>query len=80
MVRGAGSHDDLVVGKAGYGTILIEVKATKAGPYAGFPPAEREALLAKAHKAGWEAMLVWWPYDRQGPRFIPPSSWPKAQS
>ena len=54
---------------------LIEVKSTRAGPYAGFPPADRRALLAAAEIAGGEAYLVWHP-PRKARRWISPREWP----
>lgn len=75
VVRGAGSHDDLIAGKRGYVTQLIEVKATKT-PYAGFGPEERKRMIERADRAGWMPVLVWWPYDRGGPRFLPKEVWP----
>jgi Holliday junction resolvase len=77
-VRGAGSKGaDLVCGKAGYPTLMIEVKANRnGGPYASFPPAEREETKRRAEAAGWDLVLVWWPPDRKGPRFIPSWGWP----
>lgn len=77
VVRGAGSKGgDLIAGRAGDPTLLIEVKATKAGPYAGFGPADRKALAEAAAKAGWTPLLVWWPMGRPHPRFIGQEGWP----
>lgn len=78
VVRGAGSHDDLICGKRGYVTQLVEVKATKT-PFSGFGPKERSRLIERAERAGWEPMLVWWPSDRKGPRYIPKEGWPDAR-
>lgn len=55
---------------------MIEVKATAAGPFSGFGPADRQALIEDAERAGWEPLLVWHPYDRKGPRFLPRETWP----
>jgi Holliday junction resolvase len=55
---------------------LFEVKSTKAGPYAGFGPADREALLNEANRVGAEAYLCWWPV-RKEPQFIPSRDWPR---
>ena len=55
---------------------FYEVKATAAGPYAGFLPRDRAALLEDAAIAGAQAVLVWWPPDRGGPRFIDSADWP----
>jgi Holliday junction resolvase len=56
--------------------LLIEVKATKAGPFAGFGPKDRADLLRVAERAGGQPMLCWWPYDGKGPRWIGPHRWP----
>ncbi len=54
---------------------LVEVKSTRAGPFAGFGPADRRALLDAAEVAGGQAYLVWWP-PRHPPRWMPPEEWP----
>lgn len=54
---------------------LIEVKSTRAGAYAGFPPASRKALLDAANTAGGEAWLYWHP-PRKKPQWISPDQWP----
>jgi hypothetical protein len=54
---------------------LVEVKSTAAGPYAHFPPADRERLRAAAALAGAEAWLCWWP-PRGKPRWIAEAEWP----
>lgn len=60
------------------GTIrLIEVKSTERGPYAGFPPADRQRLLDVAKMAGGQAELAWWP-PRGKLRFIGSSEWPRV--
>lgn len=77
VVRAAGSLGelDLVAGKAGEPTRAIEVKATARGPFAGFPPADRAALLEVAGRAGYEPWLAWWP-KRGKLEWIPPDRWP----
>ena len=70
---------DVVALRPGVAPRFFEVKATAAGPYAGFLPADRAALLEEAEDAGASAWLVWWPYDRQGPRFIPADAWPNQR-
>jgi Holliday junction resolvase len=55
---------------------FFEVKSTKAGPYSGFGPADREALLSEARRAGAEAFLCWWPPNK-GPQFIHSDEWPR---
>jgi Holliday junction resolvase len=42
-------------------TRLIEVKATASSPFSGFPPAERDRLIAVARQCGGTAWLIWWP-------------------
>jgi Holliday junction resolvase len=82
VYRSAGSHGaaDLVAMKAGRQTELIQVKATAAGPYASFGPAEREELRDEAIKAGARAVLCWYPPDRKGPRYLHPQDWPEARA
>lgn len=54
---------------------LIECKSTTRSAFSGWPPADREALLEAAERAGGEAELCWWP--KQGkPEFIKPDRWP----
>jgi Holliday junction resolvase len=80
VLRAAGSLGvaDLIAMKKGREVRMIEVKATKAGPYAGFGPADRAELLAAAEQAGAQAWLVWWP--RHGKeKWIPPGEWPKKR-
>lgn len=66
---------DVVALKAGHRPRLIEMKSTRRGPYAGFPPADREALKFMADLAGADAELCWWP-PRGKMRFIPSGEWP----
>lgn len=66
---------DVVALKAGEEPMMIEVKSTTAGPYAGFGPSDREALSEMAATAGARAFLVWWP-KRKEPRWIPEDEWP----
>ena len=66
---------DVVALKAGEPSRLIEVKSTTAGAYAGFGPADREALSDMARVAGADAYLCWWP-KRAEPRWIPEADWP----
>lgn len=57
---------------------LIEVKSTHRGPFHGFGPADRDALISAAVRAGAVPWLVWWP-PRDGPHWIPPASWPATK-
>lgn len=41
--------------------MLVQVKATAAGPFSGFTPADRAALVADAAKAGAIPVLAHWP-------------------
>jgi Holliday junction resolvase len=77
VIRAAGSLGvaDLVAGKAGQPTRLVEVKATARGPYAAFPPADRAYLSLRALWAGWEPWLAWWPPHGKL-QWIPESAWP----
>ena len=78
VVRGAGSKGgDLIAGKIGYPTLLIEVKTTAAGPWTGFGPAARKQMLDAAERAGWTPLLIWWPPHRK-PRYIPKEGWPNG--
>lgn len=81
VLRSAGSlgSADLVAGRVGRHTRIIEVKSTSRGPFAGFPPAERQALVEAAAISGWEPWLVWWP-PRQKPQWIPVGEWPKSRA
>lgn len=78
VTRSAGSKGkaDLVALCAGKTPRYIEVKATAAGPFAGFSPADRRRLALSAARAGAVAELCWWPYDRRGPRWYPVDTWP----
>lgn len=77
VVRAAGSLGvaDLVAGKEGR-TMLVEVKSTAQGPWEGFGPKDRLALLDAAHGAGWEPWLVWWP-ARGVETWIGAEEWPE---
>lgn len=68
-------------------SMLVEVKSTKAGPFADFPPADRLDLLKAADMAGAEAWLAWVPPTLKGARgvgdfngywgaWIPSKDWP----
>lgn len=76
VARAAGSlgDADLVALRHGFAR-LVEVKSTTRGPYHGFGPAERRALLLAARIAGAEAVLCWWP-PRAQPVWIESSEWP----
>jgi Holliday junction resolvase len=77
VLRAAGSLGvaDLIALHKGREPRMIEVKATKAGPFAGFGPADRADLIAAAEQAGAQAWLVHWP--RHGKmKWIPPCDWP----
>lgn len=78
VTRSAGSRSphDLVALKDGYVPRLIQVKSDRAGAYAHFGPRERSELRESATRAGAQAVLVWWPADRGGPRIIPADAWP----
>lgn len=75
--RAAGSlgDADIIALRHDRTPMLIEVKSTTAGPFSGFGPADRRALLAAALNAGAEPWLVWWP-PREQPQWIPATDWP----
>jgi len=77
VVRAAGSLGcaDLVALKAEHHPMILEVKATARGPFAGFPPADRREFLEAANRAGAVGFLVWWPKYKQ-PSWLSPSEWP----
>lgn len=67
---------DVVALKKGMRPRLIEVKATKAGPFAGFQPARRQRLIEVAEEADVDPLLCWKePY--KGLRYLPVSAWPQ---
>lgn len=66
---------DLIALKLGHQPKFIEVKATAAGPYSGFPPADRLEMLEAANRAGASAWLVHWP-KRKKPVWLAASEWP----
>ena len=77
VIRAPGSLGvaDLVALKDGERPRLIESKATKGGPYAGFGPADRHLLSRAAYRAGADAFLYWWP-SRGKLRVIGEPEWP----
>lgn len=79
VVRAAGSKGpgDLVVGRSGLRTRIIEVKTTKAGPWADFGPAARRRMSVEAERAGWEPILAWWPPGESDPTYIAEGGWPR---
>ena len=56
---------------------LIECKATTRGPFAGFPPADREALIAYSERNGLVAMLAWRTPEGEI-RWVPKEGFPGA--
>ena len=80
VVRAAGSLGtfDLVAMKDGYRPRLIEVKATAAGPFAGFLPADRAEISEAARLAGADAELAWYP-KRGKLSWITEDAWPERK-
>lgn len=78
VLRAAGSKGcgDLIAGKRGFPTRLIQVKGNGVNAYKTFVPAERKRLSEAAYQAGWEAWLVWWP-PRGACTWIPEGAWPQ---
>jgi len=77
VLRAAGSLGvaDLVCLKAGRRPMMLEIKSTTAGPFDGFGPAKRQALIDAAAQAGASCFLVWWP--RHGkPQWFGVDEWP----
>lgn len=58
---GSLGHADLVALRADVIPMLIQVKATAAGPFAGFGPYDRGQLQRESERAGAVAMLAHWP-------------------
>ena len=52
---------DLIAMKRDYLPMMIQVKATKAGVWTGFPPGDRAALRRVALIAGAQGVLAHWP-------------------
>jgi Holliday junction resolvase len=67
---------DLVALKAGERPLLVQVKATAAGPFHSFGPSERAELLAVAKAAGAVAVLAWWKPRAREHRLIESYDWP----
>lgn len=78
--RAAGSlgDADVVALKEGQRPRMIEVKSTHRGPFHGFGPKDREALVSAAEGAGADPWLVWWP-PRRKPVWIGVEDWPAVQ-
>jgi hypothetical protein len=72
---------DLVAGKSGKGTYLLQVKSTLT-PYAHFLPADRQRLSEDAASAGWWAALIWWPkgIGLDQAKWISEADWPGSQA
>lgn len=79
--RAAGSlgDADVIALRADVRPLLVEVKSTARGPFAGFCPADRVELLAAAERAGAEPWLCWWP-PRGRPNWIPADEWPVVRA
>jgi len=81
VMRAAGSKGcgDLIAGKRGFPTRLIQVKGNAVNAYKTFVPAERKRISEAARQAGWEAWLVWWP-PRGACTWIPEGEWPSGNT
>lgn len=77
VMRAAGSHGeaDLIALKAERRPMMLQIKGTAGGPFSGFPPAERAALLDAAQRAGAVPFLVHWP-KRGKERWYGVDEWP----
>lgn len=69
---------DVLALKEGQRPLLIECKATAAGPFSGFGPVDRKRLIDTAALAGATPLLCWWP-KRAKPRFLKREEWPHAR-
>ena len=69
---------DLVALKDGERPLLVQVKATAAGPFNGFGPVDRAELLSVAKAAGAVPLLAWWPLRAREHRLIDETEWPGA--
>lgn len=67
---------DLVALKNGERPMLVQVKATSAGPFHSFGPAERMLLLETAKRAGAVPVLAWWKLRAREHRLIESWDWP----
>lgn len=70
---------DIVALRAGHRPRLLEVKSTTRSAFAGFPPTDRQELLAAAESAGADAFLAYWP-PRSNLRMIPSYEWPRKET
>jgi Holliday junction resolvase len=68
---------DLLAVKGDRATRLIEVKATAAGPYAHFGPADRRTLSRYADLHGLVPELAWWAPGSRVPEFFGEADWPR---
>lgn len=80
VCRAAGSlgDADLVALHEFSHPMLIEVKATSRGPFAGFSPSSRAELIVAAGCAGAVPMLAYWP-SRGRLQWISADAWPGAR-
>lgn len=67
---------DLVALQAGERPLLVQVKATAAGPFTHFGPAERAELVETAKRAGAVPILAWWKPRARAHRLIETFDWP----
>lgn len=79
VVKGHGdAHGttDLLCARNGE-VLLVQVKANKGNAFMNFRPPERAAMKEEARKAGANAraVLIWWPPDRKGARWIWSEDW-----
>lgn len=81
VIRAPGSLGpaDLVALRAGDQPRMYEIKATAAGPFAGFGPADRRALKDAAERAGATPQLVWWPANKPL-QWIDEADWPEDKA
>ena len=73
----AGPGDLLAVSTITGAVMLIEVKATARGPWAGFGPQDRNAMLTGARSIRARPVLVWWPKGNDEPEWFYDETWPR---
>jgi hypothetical protein len=66
--------------KVGHRGRLVEVKASKAGPFADFPPADRQALKERAETQSLDPLLAYAPSPSKPIQWFSVDQWPRVRS